>query len=95
MKEVAVLEQIREAKRVVKDLDLAVIKKFSKKFSNIVFSGIGKSGLIEKVVKDLGMEVPIETARANKAPDINSKSLGVVVSYTGLTNDILDFLSPN
>lgn len=91
MKKEHVLDQIEYAHRAVSKVDKSLIKKFTRKNSSVSFSGIGKSGQVYRVIKNLGLDTPIEMAVSNNLSDLNSRSLGVVVSYSGITKDITDF----
>ncbi len=91
MKEKDVLNQIEEAHKSVTKLKDDLVKTYSKTYSNIVFSGIGKSGLVERVIRDLNINIPVETSIDSVLPDLNSKSLAIVISYSGITKDIIDF----
>lgn len=88
MKEEEVLHQIETAHEAVDAIDKKVLESYTRKYSNIVFSSIGKSGLIERVVHDLGTETPVEVSSQSSMPDMNTRSLAIIISYNGKTDEI-------
>jgi len=89
MKEKEVLNQIEIAYESVYSLKKKELEKYQKTVSNIIFSSVGKSGLIQRVIHDLGTKVPVETSQEEKVFDMNNRSLVLIVSYSGKTKEIL------
>lgn len=62
-----------------------------KKYLNIVFPGIEKSGLIQAILEDLYPDIPIIVTEYDITAEIHSKSLVIIPSYGGTTPEILSF----
>lgn len=60
-----------------------------KKYTKIVFCGIGGSAVPGEVVKALGMKKPVLIAREKLPASVNSKTLVFVVSYSGNTKETI------
>lgn len=91
MKEEEVLNQIESAYSSVYNISESKLKKYNNTPSNIIFSSVGKSGIVERIINNIGVNVPIEVASEDNFPDINNRSLVIIVSYSGKTKEILNF----
>ncbi|MGM5483800.1 MAG: SIS domain-containing protein [Nanobdellota archaeon] len=91
MKEKDTLEQIEFAHKAFSKLKEEKVKKLSKKYSNIIFSSIGKSGIVERIVHDLKPSVPVEVSYEGKISTVKKRSLVIIITYSGATADIINF----
>lgn len=78
------LEDIRHASELgkLKKVDL-------KEFNNIVFLGIGGSGVPGEIVKSLDLKIPVICARETLPAFVDKNTLCFVVSYSGDTKETI------
>ncbi len=78
-------EDIKNASKLGLDLKINL-----KNYENILFCGIGGSGVIGEIIKSLNLSIPVHTTRENLPKWVNSKTLCFVVSYSGNTKETIN-----
>jgi len=92
------LETIRNLPNVsVKDLKEGKLPKKYRNFENIVYGGLGASGISGDIIKDLffdQMEIPLVITKGFSIPKFaNEKTLFICVSYSGNTKEVISQLN--
>ncbi len=86
--------QMKEALEIAKEIELPDI---SDSIDNIVYCGMGGSAICGDFIKNLlrdELSVPMEVVRNYSIPDyVNEKTLMIIVSYSGNTEETLSCLS--